>query len=61
MNSSDLVVFAELMWLLKHTPPSVGFNRKPLTIKQQKVVEDIYDLITYPDNYSEELNRRNGQ
>ncbi len=61
MNNSDLSVFAELVWLLKHTPPPIGFNRKPFTIKQRKIIEDIYDLISYPDNYSEELNRKNDQ
>lgn len=61
MNSSDLAVFAELMWLLKHTPPPVGFNRKPFTNKQRKLIEDLYDLIDYPNNYPEELNRRNDQ
>jgi hypothetical protein len=33
MNSFDLTIFAELVWLLKHTPPAVGFNRKPFTAK----------------------------
>lgn len=61
MNRDDLAIFAELFWLLHHTPPPAGFNRRPFTGKQSKMIEDIHDLIVYPDNYDETMNKKNGQ
>jgi hypothetical protein len=61
MNPRDLSVFAELLWVLKHSPPPIGFNRKPLTAEQQRVVDDLFCLIDYPDGYAESLNIKTGQ
>ena len=61
MNTTDLGHLAELVWVLYHTPPPVGYNRKPLTAAQRKVVEDLYELIPYPDGYGASLNGKTGQ
>ncbi len=61
MNTDDLSRFSELVWLLKHTPPPVGYCRKPFTSRQQMVIDDLYDLISYPLDYSSQLNERTGQ
>jgi hypothetical protein len=61
MNDGDLNTFAEVVWLLNNTPQPVGFNRKPLTFKQRKIVEEMVNLISYPENYSALLNSHNGQ
>jgi hypothetical protein len=61
MSKDDLDNLAEVIWLLKHSPPPCGYNRRPLTTKQQKVVDDIFDLIAYPDGYGEALNNKTGQ
>jgi len=61
MSKDDLTVFAELIWLLKHNPPPIGFNRKPLTTKQERIIDDFYDRIIFGDNYAESLNAKTGQ
>lgn len=61
MNDGDLKTFAEVVWLLRNTPPPIGFNRKPLTFKQQKMVDELFERMAYPDNYAEMLNKTNGQ
>lgn len=61
MNKDDLDDFAELMWLLKHTPPPLGFHRKPLTLAQQRIVDAFSSLITYPPDYAGIVNAKTGQ
>lgn len=61
MNDNDLVTLAQVIWLLRHAPPPMGYNRKPLTQKQNKVVEEIYDLIGYPEDYACKLNQHTDQ
>ena len=61
MSQDDQATFSELIWLLKHTCPPIGFNRKPLTKKQEKMIEDFFDMIAYPDNFTEYMNQRHGQ
>jgi len=61
MSKDDLSIFAELIWLLKHTPPPIGFNRKPLTLKQQNMIEDFFQRINYGEDYAKQLNTKNGQ
>jgi len=61
MSNDDLAIFAQVIWLLKHTPSPVGFNRKPFTTKQQKTIDDIYDLINFGEDYAEKLNSHHGQ
>ena len=61
MNDRDLEYFAELIFLLKHSPPPAGYNRKPFTPSQMRVVEELYELIPYPDGYGNMLNAKTGQ
>jgi len=61
MNDDDLQTHSEVLWLLYHTPPPVGFNRKPFTMKQQKHIDELFSRIKYPDNYAEVLNKLTGQ
>jgi len=61
MSQDDLNVFAEVVWLLKHTPPPVGFNRRPFTVRQSRLVEELYDRIGYPENYNEIINLKHNQ
>lgn len=61
MNTEELKTFAELIFLLRNTPPPIGFNRRPLTQKQKEIVEHLFERISYPEDYSESLNKRNGQ
>jgi hypothetical protein len=49
------------VWIWKHNPPPIGFNRKPMTRKQEKIIEDIFDHVNYPENYAELLNKKNEQ
>jgi hypothetical protein len=56
MNAEDLSVFAQIIWHWKHDPQPVGFNRRRMTAKQLKIIEDIYDLMGYPENYETQLN-----
>lgn len=60
-NNDDLSVFAKIVWIWKHNPPPIGFNRKPMTRKQEKIIEDIFDHVNYPENYAELLNKKNEQ
>jgi len=59
MNTEDMATFAELIWHLRNDPKPIGFNRRPMTKKQERIVEDIFDLINYPPDYAECLNKRN--
>jgi len=61
MNNRDLSDLAELVYLLKHTPPPAGFNRRPFTTAQQRVVDQLSDLIGYPSDYGTMLNNKTGQ
>lgn len=61
MNDEDMGVFAEVIWLLKHAPPPMGFKRRPLTTSQQKVVDRLNDLIMFPTDYEQFLNAKTGQ
>ena len=61
MNEEDLLIFAEVVWLLRTSPPPIGYNRKPLTIKQQKMIDELFSRISYPENYAEHLNKLHGQ
>lgn len=61
LNNQDLADLAEVIWLLKHTPPPVGFHRKPFTPKQEAVIEQLYDRIGFPDNYASYINAKRGQ
>jgi hypothetical protein len=61
MNEEDFQIFAEVIWLIQHGVPSIGFNRKPLTPKQQKIVEEIFSRFSYDDNFGIYLNRMTGQ
>ena len=61
MGQEDMVVFAELIWHLKHDPKPMGFHRKPYTPKQEKLINDFYDLIAFPDDFETVLNSRHGQ
>lgn len=61
MDNMEMKNLCELVWLLKHTPPPIGFNRKPMTIGQQHVVDSLYDTIWFPDDYAATININNGQ
>ena len=61
MNSEELKTFAELIFLLRNTPPPIGFNRRPLTQKQKEIIEHIFERISYPDDYGKSINERNNQ
>ena len=61
MTQDDLTTFAEIIWLLKHSPPPIGFNRKPLTSKQVKIVDAFYEWINYEPDYAEQINKKTGQ
>lgn len=61
MSETDLDVFAQLIYLWRHNPQPIGYNRKPLTSKQTKIIEDIYDLINYAPDYNAQLNTHTGQ
>jgi len=61
MSSSDLSDLAELIYLLRHTPPPLGYQRKPLTTGQQRIVENLYDTIGFPVDYGSMLNSKTGQ
>ena len=61
MNDEDMVNLAEIIWLLKHSPPPMGFKRRPLTAPQQAVVDRFNDLITYPTDFETIINAKTGQ
>ena len=61
MNDGDFDTFAEILWALKHTPPPAGFNRKPFTTKQVKIIEEMFSRLGYADDYAQYINRINGQ
>ena len=61
MSADELATFAELIWHWKHDPKPIGFNRKPMTKKQEKLIETFFDLINFPEDYAEMLNKRHGQ
>ena len=61
MNDENMVNFAEVMWLLKHAPPPMGFKRRPLTTAQQAIVDRFNDLITFPADYEQIINAKTGQ
>ena len=61
MNGADMEIFAEVMWLIKHAPPPMGFKRRPLTVSQQAIVDRFNDLITYPPDYETIINAKTGQ
>jgi len=60
-SNADLADMAELIWLLKHTPPPLGYQRKPLTTAQQRVVDNLYDVIQFPPEYGTLINSKTGQ
>jgi hypothetical protein len=61
MNDDDFEAYYEIIWLLKHTPPPIGFNRKPFSFRQQRFIDETYDRISYSDDYNEKINKKNGQ
>ena len=61
MNESEFQSFAEVIWLLDRGIPPMGFNRKPLTITQKKVIEDIKNRFGYSDDFASYLNTKTGQ
>jgi hypothetical protein len=61
MTNQDLADLAEVIWLLKHTPPPMGYQRKPMTGPQQKIVDNLYDIIGYPADYAALINSKTGQ
>ena len=60
-NDEDFDTFAEVLWLLKHTPPPIGFNRKPFTMKQIRIIEEMFSRLGYNEDYATYLNKMNGQ
>ena len=61
MTDNDLSDLAEVVFLLKHTPPPLGYCRKPLTTPQEKIIDALYDVIGYPTDYAITLNAKTGQ
>lgn len=61
MTEAEMAALAEVIWLLRHSPPPIGFTRKPLTFAQNQIVQAVYDLIEYDDNYWDFMQKRNGQ
>jgi hypothetical protein len=61
MSEENFQTFAEVIFLLKHTPPPIGFNRKPFTAGQVKIIEEVYSRMGYSDDYGEYLNKLHGQ
>lgn len=61
MNDKEFDAFAEVIFLLNHTPPPVGFNRKPLTSQQKNIVEGIYNTFSYHPEYKTYLNKKTDQ
>lgn len=61
MSTQDLGDMAELIWLLKHTPPPIGYNRKPFTLGQQRIIEEMYRVIQFPSDFGEFINSKTGQ
>jgi len=61
MNTEDLKTFAEIVFLLRNSPPPIGYNRRPLTMKQKEIVEKIFERINFGEDYGIKLNEKNGQ
>ena len=61
MNDSDFVIHSEVIWILTHTPPPCGFNRKDWTVQQKEYFEKMRNLIEYPHDYAELLHAITGQ
>ena len=61
MSADDLQVFGEIVWLLRHTPPPVGYQRKPFTHRQERIIEEIYDAFNFAPDYREQLLNHNEQ
>jgi hypothetical protein len=61
MNDYDFAIYAEILWLLVHTPPPAGYMRKPFTPEQTRKIDEIYNRIGYPDNFQMMLNQKTGQ
>ena len=61
LNEEEFQTFAEVIWLVKKGVTPMGFNRKPLTTRQQTVIDEMFSRFNYSDDFGIWLNKMTGQ